>query len=245
MNFRKAMAVVIAMASMIAASTVEAHAVTGPNVGATQLSGAKVHALVDPGTAKGIQRMTTAEAVAPVEKAVDLVNRGVVQLHLGAGKTAVTTRAQAYAAGNLTSVRIPVEGSDIIAPSNVLVFFGADGTLRTYLESQFSPLTADSGKVTVWADGKLRGVKYAYNDGTVSDTPSTGSGEVIAQSWWGRFSDCLNSMGVAGWIINAIGAVCAIACIITAGAGCVACALTVAAGLSWEFTYCAAKADNG
>ncbi|MEO6082706.1 MAG: hypothetical protein ABIQ18_06330 [Umezawaea sp.] len=125
------------------------------------------------------------------------------------------------------------------------MFFDADGTLKNYVETQFAPVDIGEGKVTVFFDGKFKATKYAHADGTVDDTLRSGNDFSTQSSWWSRFTDCLNSLGVASWVIGAVAATCAIFCVITAGTGCVACALGVAGAYSAELTFCAARADQG
>ncbi len=60
----------------------------------------------------------------------------------------------------------------------------------------------------------------------------------------GCLNNCLSGLGVAGWVLSAIGAGCGIACGGTLGAGCLACLAAVGGILGGQLGYCSSQCNN-
>lgn len=106
------------------------------------------------------------------------------------------------------------------------------------LPDEVSP---DSGNVRTWVNGAL------VTDRTVGQ-PAADAEEFGALykkgDWWGNFLECMNGAGVSSWLVSAISVACSTICIITAGAGCVACLAAAAAGTGGAVGACITVASN-
>lgn len=123
-------------------------------------------------------------------------------------------------------LRIPIApGQGVMAESSVNMFFDESGVLTGKVEFYFASLTRDSGQVRTWLDGrKIVDEVVSAPAGAETPTPLYKKGD-----WWGNFLQCMNSAGVAGWLVTAISIACGAICVVTAGAGCFVC-LAAAAG---------------
>lgn len=123
-------------------------------------------------------------------------------------------------------LRIPVEaGQGVLVESSVNVFFDSAGIVIGKVEFSFISVSADSGQVRTWLDGRLLVDQVV----SASDTPESIAPAYKKGDWWGNFLLCMNTAGVAGWLVTAISIACGAICVVTAGAGCLVC-LAAAAG---------------
>ena len=60
-----------------------------------------------------------------------------------------------------------------------------------------------------------------------------------AGTWSSCFLQCLSDSGIPAYVVTMIGAVCGVGCAVSAGAGCIMCALTVVAGYGGIGVGCA------
>lgn len=101
--------------------------------------------------------------------------------------------------------------------------------------------TVNNGELTnkVIVDGKTRKeTLYEYsNQGWKIAIEARGGGK----DWVACFSKCLGNSGLASWVVTLILAACGTACVATAGAACIACAVGVAATSGATAGSCVAK----
>ncbi|MEO6082707.1 MAG: hypothetical protein ABIQ18_06335 [Umezawaea sp.] len=169
---------------------------------------------------------------------------GTIGLHVPGGTSIDFVDASVYASDKAFMVIVPLSHPALVAPSALVVAFDRDGIRRSYAESQFSPLSTESGKVLVWSDGVQVASKIAYNDGTTTELDeqhAITSFEVLQESWFDRFLDCMSRNGVSSWILSAIAVACGAVCIATAGLGCTGCIAAVAGSLGGIIGLCLAE----
>ncbi len=120
------------------------------------------------------------------------------------------------------------------------------GTVGTLFEQDGSQVqneiiavgNEEGGTGKTWTDHQL----VAEDNFSESDADET---LVPQANAFTRFSDCMDSKGVPGWVINAISIGCAAVCAATLGTGCVACIGGLAGAYSTNIGYCVAKASKG
>ncbi|WP_164001170.1 hypothetical protein [Pyxidicoccus caerfyrddinensis] len=180
------------------------------------------------------------EAVAAREQAEALQRSRQVTLHLPDGSAADVSQAQVYRlAAGATLVRVPITG--LTAGSAVGYAFDANRRLTQTVEIHLIEHSATSGQARVWIDGRQvldrqiteKDKEAAANTlATASLRLETGDANARALGLnWGKFEDCLNSAGIASWVISSLSTICSAACLVTAGAGCILC-IAAAGGLT-------------
>lgn len=139
-------------------------------------------------------------------------------------------RAEGYATEDGLLLRIPFADQTAVLPeSNLTVVFDGNGAAVGSSELVLTPRSADAGRVQSWVDGVLR-VDRIVDETDVVIAPNA--------SWWTKFSNCLNSVGVASWAITAITIACSAVCVVTVGLGCLACLGAASAVASGTINYC-------
>ncbi|MFJ5763710.1 hypothetical protein ACIP9C_00015 [Lysinibacillus sp. NPDC093210] len=153
-------------------------------------------------------------------------------------------------------VYLPIEYENVKSELNKSFFsiiFDKTGNLEYYVETKIVGNDVNyTAEVEVYNNGILAKKEYLQFD--KEDFDSTLTEESISQNniifinpikvsagFWSEFNDCLASKGIAAWAITALSVACGLACIGTAGAGCIPCLL--GAGLATEgvVAYCAFK----
>ncbi|WP_104479793.1 hypothetical protein V5P93_003356 [Actinokineospora auranticolor] len=189
---------------------------------------------------------STAEAAQGLARRVESeVTAGTIGLHVPAGTTLAYGAAKGYQSDRASIVMIPLSHPSLVAPSVLSVSFNANGARQNYTETQFQPLSADSGNVFSWTDGALKVSKTAYSDGRVTEVgaaPGKSALNSVESSWFDRFLDCMSRMGVSSWIIAGIAVICGAVCIATAGLACTACIVAAYGSLGGVVSFCAAEA---
>ncbi len=131
------------------------------------------------------------------------------------------------------TVTVPLVGSDLPLTSKVSFVATAEG--MTVIEMASGMLDDDHAAMTVWQDGTRTKDLVVAN----SEATENGAG-VYSTGWsWSEFSRCLNNQGVNWAAITLISAACSLACVASAGFGCVACAVAVLGGASGTVSACA------
>lgn len=133
-------------------------------------------------------------------------------------------------------LRIPFgPAAGVLPESNLSVVVDTSGHVVASSELVLTQRTADSGRVQSWTDGVLR----------VDRVVEASESVVNRANWWGRFTNCLNSKGVAAWAVTALTIACSAICIATVGTGCLVCLGAASAVTSGTITYCVGKANQG
>lgn len=131
------------------------------------------------------------------------------------------------------TVTVPLIGSDLPLTSKVTFLATADG--MTVVEMASGMLDDDHAALTVWQNGTQTTDLVVANSATTE-----GDDGVYSTGWsWNKFSRCLNNQGVNWAVITLISAACSLACVASAGFGCVACAVAVLGGASGTVSACA------
>jgi hypothetical protein len=148
------------------------------------------------------------------------------------------SRAEGWAIDrDTTLLKIPVtEYQGAVAPSALMLFLDREGRVTSTVESVFTPTSESSGRVRAWVNGEVQ-VDQAV--GAPVSAPSFGAQPLAAlgsSKWWNALNKCLSSQGVPAWIVTGLSIICAAACVVTAGAGCVLC-IAAAAGFSSGVVY--------
>ena len=142
--------------------------------------------------------------------------------------------ARAFETPEGTVLRIPFDSRTGVLPhSNVSAVVEGSEVLG-WSEMVLTPRSAESGRVQTWVNG-------APEVDRIVEAPRP----TVRSSWWSRFSSCLNSAGVAAWVITALSIACSAACVVTAGVGCIACLTAASAVTSGTISFCAGKASRG
>lgn len=148
--------------------------------------------------------------------------------------------------GDVRAIRIPVApDANPTGQSALTVFFGSDGTILSWVEMQFEPIDATSGRVQVWNDGSLRMNEVVSDPGSAGESAAVASRATYKKGdWWGNLSTCLSGAGINGWVITGLGLACGVACAVTAGIGCGVCLAAAIGGASGTVTGCVAIANK-
>jgi len=119
----------------------------------------------------------------------------------------------------------------------------AEGVVVERFETVMSKTASDVLEVTSWSDGE-QVVKTSVSQAQAeAQAGGSAEGQVSTMSFFGDLVDCLeNDLGISTWAAGALAAVCAGACIGTAGAGCVACAAGVLGITGGQAGYCIGQA---
>ena len=154
-------------------------------------------------------------------------------------------------------VYLPIEYENVnreLNKSFLSIIFDKTGNLEYYVETKIVGNDVNySAEVEVYNNGILAKKEYLQFDkedfdSTLLTEESISQNKTlfikpikVSAGFWSEFNDCLASKGIAAWAITALSVACGLACIGTAGAGCIPCLL--GAGLATEgvVAYCAFK----
>jgi len=154
-------------------------------------------------------------------------------------------------------VYLPIEYENVSSELNksfLSIIFNKTGNLEYYVETKIVGNDINySAEVEVYNNGllvKKEHLKFEKDDfepiliteESISQDPTLFIKPIkVSAGFWSEFNDCLASKGIAAWAITALSIACGLACIGTAGAGCIPCLL--GAGLATEgvVAYCAFK----
>lgn len=116
-------------------------------------------------------------------------------------------------------VSIPIRGPTVPHGASVAVLFDSDFVRTGMIENQLHSISDTSGTVQSWVDGEL-----IYDETVTAENATADDSDPQARGMnWGKLNSCLASAGVPAWVAAGLSNICAIACLITAGAGCVIC----------------------
>lgn len=165
------------------------------------------------------------------------ITSGRIPLHLSSGADVDLSRISVWASDSGGRFVFTPYAGTAVAPSGLTVAFDSSGRIAGVSESLYQTITDTSGTVTTWTDGALSKHVLVDASGTVkpaeTEIPS-------AQPFWSasKFKKCLLESSIPAWVIAAVMAACAAICVATFGAGCVACAVGIAASYQSAFNAC-------
>lgn len=196
-----------------------------------------------------VKEDTSGAGTALIDRVRKDVSSGSVAVHLPAGVEMVGSHAKSYLVKDGTrAVVVPYAGGAVVRPSALTVMFTSNGKVSSSSEVIYTATGTESGNVDVYKNGQLAKSLSIDASGARAVAPSTLSPTKPVQakrSWWGDFKYCLSDiMFVPSWVISGISAACGVVCAITAGAGCLACALGAAGAYTTEVLYCAGWATG-
>jgi len=153
-----------------------------------------------------------------------------------------------------TLIRLPaLTGQGVVAPSSLNLFLDGSGQRLVVIETAFVENSATSGSARIWTDGKVTFDKSIdlspvmdnkNSEAAVTDAPVTTADDgYVKGDWWGNLNKCLNNQGIAAWAAALLAAACGAACVVTAGAGCIACLVVLTGGTSGVIGSCIAQAN--
>lgn len=118
-----------------------------------------------------------------------------------------------------------------------------EGAVVQTFETAMTLVSSDVVEVTSWVDGKQTAQTTVSQD--EGEAINDGQMSTMSGGFFDRLANCLeNDLGISGWAAGALAAVCAAACIGTAGAGCVACAAGVLGITGGQAGYCVGQAQS-
>ncbi|WP_157879911.1 hypothetical protein [Streptomyces natalensis] len=169
----------------------------------------------------------------------DKNSQNSIPLHLpnGASLSSDNVRVLAGSAGEIVIAHI--KGGGLAEQSAVVTQIGHDSSVHT-VETHFIPIDEQSGRIKQWVDGHFKIDKAISKEGAVIDRSDSivDSGVVHPADWWDDMENCMENAGVPGWVFTGIWVACGVACALTAGGGCLACALGVAGIYGNEVAIC-------
>ncbi len=202
--------------------------------------------LVQPSTDAVQQAVLNAQEVTagweelPAGRTQSLVAANATSLETESGLALESAGAEGWKIDrNTLLVRVPIaEGQGVIAPSAVTLFLTKNGRVTSVVESTFTPTSETTGLVQAWVNGSQQ-VNQNVGEPIASSASSTGITPMAAfgsGAWWQALNTCLANQGVPAWIVTGLSIICAAACAVTAGVGCVLC-IAAAAGFSSGVVY--------
>ena len=141
----------------------------------------------------------------------------------------------------------PIKGDDVEKDSRYVIVFNKKGkVVNEYLllglkadANQTETIVKRDGVTVVDAlissEGNIVSGTVIHSNGEIQHFDET---TVVPQSFWSCLNDCLASQGIAAWAITALGILCAVACVGTAGLGCFGCLLAADIGAGAVVGYC-------
>lgn len=133
-----------------------------------------------------------------------------------------------------TYVTVPLHGTDI--PEMSKVTYAVKGSETSVVEMMAATSDGSHASLRVWQDGTLIDDVTVYDP--ARDTGKFASGVQNTGFSMSRLQNCLTNAGVAAWLVALIGATCSVTCALTAGAGCLACAVALLGFTSGAISAC-------
>lgn len=135
------------------------------------------------------------------------------------------------------AVGYPISGA--LAPSSFQVWFDKATGAVVGDAAVYGVQGNDGVEVTIVANGAVSFRGVVPNDAQIALQETFGNSR-LSETYGGLscLNACLAGMGIANWIIAAIGIACGIACGGTMGLGCLACAAGLSFILGGELGYC-------
>jgi hypothetical protein len=216
---------------------------TSTSVAAAQSQGAQQSAAVADFLTKvedsaSYEDVTGAEAADLAALAASDINSTGTHLTQGAVLDYSAQRIQKTPAG-VYAVSIPIVGGGVAHASSVTAVYTASKMRAGVIEMQFHEISSNSGRVQFWADGEQR-----YDEVVTAENPEPSQTQSRGMNWQ-NLNVCLGKLGIPAWIAAGISNVCALACLITAGAGCVICVAGVIGFSGGSVAFCVKQAWNG
>lgn len=186
-----------------------------------------------------------------LEKARLSMESGGVTTHLPVGAKFDVASATAYKtkSGNGPSIlRLPLVGTNLAKASVLGITFNPDsGAVISTSEMLISGKENNSAQVSVWTDGRLSLNKITSAEGEVRDanTALPANLAAAADGFWSRLNNCLASLGIGWAVVTAITIACSVACVASAGTGCLLCILAAAGVTNANIAACVAQASQG
>ncbi|ADU49885.1 hypothetical protein [Intrasporangium calvum] len=179
-----------------------------------------------------------------LSRADRLIASGEVEVHgpLGLGLHVPSAQVREFAQGYM--VQYQLQGSAVVEPSTLTVFFDKEGALSGATQILLRDLGLSSaGRLTLWSDGALQRDIIVDELGAVEPYSAEGAAakdEVITAQWsWSKFKDCLNRQGVSAWVVTAISISCGVVCAVSFGTLCAACVAAAGSVTATTIFYCA------
>ncbi|MEU9122314.1 hypothetical protein AB0C96_21055 [Streptomyces sp. NPDC048506] len=159
----------------------------------------------------------------------DKITQSTIPLHLPSGANLSPEKVRVLTGSVGEIVIAHIEGGGLAEQSAVVTQIGHDSSIHT-VETHFIPIDGESGRIKQWVDGHFKIDKAISKEGAVLDRSDAivDSQVVRPMDWWDDIQQCIDDAGVPNWVFNAIWVACGVACVLTAGGGCLACALGVA-----------------
>lgn len=186
-----------------------------------------------------------------LEQARLSMESGGVTTHLPVGAKFDVASATAFKtkSGDGPSIlRLPLAGANLAKASVLGITFNPDnGAVISTSEMLISGKENNSAQVSVWTDGRLSLNKIASAEGEIrdADTALPANLAAAADGFWSRLNDCLASLGIGWAVVAAISVACSIACVASAGTGCLLCILAAAGVTNANIAGCVAQASQG
>lgn len=186
-----------------------------------------------------------------LEKARASMGSGGVTTHLPSGAKFDVASATTYktkSGGGQTILRLPLAGANLAKASVLGITFNpTTGAVISTSEMLIVGRENNSAQVTVWQDGVLSLNKIASEEGQVREANTVSPGNLVAASdgFWSRLNDCLAGLGIGWAVVTAITIACSVACVISAGTGCLLCILAAAGVTNANIAGCVAQASQG
>ncbi|WP_214749963.1 hypothetical protein [Exiguobacterium sp. s189] len=135
--------------------------------------------------------------------------------------------------GNFFVQYVVSESSNFEAISSVSFVLDSDLKIISVYEINLKHIDEENASLQVWSEGNK----------TIDQTLV--KPDVQPQWSWSKFKKCMtNDLGISWATASTIGVICGGACVITAGAGCIACLSGAAAISGFNWGYCIAKAQS-
>ena len=164
------------------------------------------------------------------------------------------TEGRAWNMEGGTMVQLLLRGQAVAQPSSFTAVYDESGQLVSTQQILLREVGSEhQGRLTLWSDGAERldmivhesGATMPYESWHEAGSSNVDDSQVQPLGWsFKKFRQCLNRMGVANWVVTAISIVCAVACALTFGTGCIICIAGVASIHSTILFYCARTATT-
>lgn len=155
--------------------------------------------------------------------------------------------SRAWRSGGTLRFSAALRGDDLVAPSNVVFTFDESDALVSVDQMHFISIgEADRGVLQVLRNGETtKQLLVSSNKNVPPENLPSGKSldealsiQGLKRFHWSRFNSCLSNSGASAWAAAALAALCAPACLGTAGLGCYLCLVGVNYIAAGTITYC-------